>query len=76
LVLVNHRGFWDPLLELVDRQIRDGLVHPGYRELLTVVPDAAPALAVLDAAARAPAALVAVDLAKLEGGPAEEGEHG
>lgn len=76
LVLVNHRGFWDPLLALVERQIADGLVYPSYRELLTVVPDAATALAVLDAATCAPGAPLTVDLAKLEGGPAEEGERG
>src|SRR5690349_5544110 len=50
LILVNVDGFWDPLLALVERQIAAGLVRPAYRELMTVVPDAAGALAALDAA--------------------------
>jgi hypothetical protein len=77
LLVVNHRGFWDPLLALVDRQVRDGLVHESYRGLLTVVPDVAATLAALDEHARAPATDPTVDLAKLEGGPpAAEREHG
>ncbi|MEW6269557.1 MAG: TIGR00730 family Rossman fold protein [Thermodesulfobacteriota bacterium] len=37
LVLVNVEGFWDPLLELIERQIASGLVKERYRALLTVV---------------------------------------
>jgi uncharacterized protein (TIGR00730 family) len=66
LVLVNFDGFWDPLLDLVERQITDGLVKPAYRELLTVVADAPSALAALDRAAAAPARAVRLDLDKLE----------
>lgn len=44
LVVVNPDGFWDPLLALIDRQIADGLVKQKYRDLLTVVPDAAGAV--------------------------------
>src|SRR6185369_15681234 len=55
LVLVNVDGFWDALLTLVDRQIAEGLVRPAYRDLLTVVDDAAGALAALDESARGPA---------------------
>lgn len=40
LVLVNHAGFWDPLLALIDVQVATGLVKEKYRELLTVVRDA------------------------------------
>jgi uncharacterized protein (TIGR00730 family) len=69
LVLVNHRGFWDPLLALIERQIQDGLVHAGYRDLIVAVPDVAATLAVLDEYVRAPATAVEVDLVKLEGGP-------
>jgi uncharacterized protein (TIGR00730 family) len=77
LLLVNHRGFWDPLLALVDRQVRDGLVHESYRDLLTVVPDVAATLTALDEHARAPALSPTVDLAKLEGGASPtEREHG
>ncbi|HZR80482.1 MAG TPA: TIGR00730 family Rossman fold protein [Candidatus Binatia bacterium] len=53
LVLVNHEGFWDPLLAQIDRQVADGLVKEAYRALLTVVPDAEAALAAI---ARSPAA--------------------
>ena len=67
LILVNVDGFWDPLLALVERQIAAGLVRPAYRELLTVVPDAAGALAALEATAADPAAEVALDLGKLDG---------
>jgi uncharacterized protein (TIGR00730 family) len=65
LVLVNFEGFWDPLLALVEHQIAQRLVKPAYRELLTVVPDAAGALAALDAAAGRSPAAVTPDLGKL-----------
>jgi uncharacterized protein (TIGR00730 family) len=67
LILVNVDGFWDPLLALVDRQIAAGLVRPAYRQLMTVVPDAAGALAALEAAAASTAPTVALDLGKLDG---------
>jgi uncharacterized protein (TIGR00730 family) len=67
LVLVNIGGFWNPLLALIDRQIAAGLVRPAYRELVTVVPDAAGTLAVLDAAAARPPTEVTLDLGKLDG---------
>jgi len=54
LVVVNYEGFWDPLVWLVERQIATGLVRAEHRSLLTLVPDAAGALAALDAAAVAP----------------------
>lgn len=66
LVLVNVDGFWNPLLELIERQIDAHLVRPAYRALVTVVPDAAGALAALDAAAARPAPPPAPDLAKLD----------
>jgi uncharacterized protein (TIGR00730 family) len=49
LVLVNHEGFWDPLLALVDHQIAAGLVREEHRALLTIVPDALAALAAIEA---------------------------
>jgi hypothetical protein len=67
LILVNVDGFWDPLLALVERQIGAGLVRPAYRELMTIVPDAAGALAALDAAATGTATPVLPDLGKLDG---------
>ena len=66
LVVVNHQGFWDPLLALVERQIADGLVDPAYRSLLTVVPDADAALTALSAAAARPATAAALDLGKID----------
>jgi uncharacterized protein (TIGR00730 family) len=66
LVLVNFEGFWDPLLALVERQITHGLVQPAYRELLTVVADAAGALAALSAAAARPPSATTLALGKLD----------
>ena len=66
LLLINFEGFWDPLLALVERQIAYGLVKPAYRQLLTVVPDAASALAALDAAAARTATAATLDLDKLD----------
>jgi len=66
LVLVNFEGFWDPLLALVERQIAHGLVQPAYRELLTVVADAAGALAALSAAAAHPPSATTLDLDQLD----------
>ena len=36
LVLVNHRGFWDPLLALVERMVEDALVKEKNRALMTL----------------------------------------
>lgn len=54
LVLVNHRGFWDPLLDLVDRMVAASLVKEKNRALMTVVPDAAGAVAAIARFAREP----------------------
>jgi len=68
LVLVNHEGFWEPLLALVAGQIRAGLVKEKYRELLTVVPDAAAAVAAIAGYANGPEpASRAEDLDKIQG---------
>ena len=69
LILVNVGGFWDPLLALIEEQIAAHLVKPAYRALVTVVADAAGALAALAEAERQPAPARAVDLGKLD-------EHG
>lgn len=66
LVLLNYEGFWDGLLHQIDRMVANGLVKPAYRDLLTVVPDAAGALAVL-ASAAARSTEATVDLGKLDG---------
>jgi hypothetical protein len=65
LVLLNHAGFWEPLLEQVERQISWGLVRPEYRSLLTVVPDVAGALAAI-AADRSRSTPAVPDLRKIE----------
>lgn len=68
LVIVNHEGFWDPLLALIDRQVASGLVKEKYRALLTVVPDAAGAVAAIVRHALAPeTAPGAADVDKLQG---------
>ena len=67
LVLVNHAGFWDPLLALIDAQIAAGLVKEKYRTLLTVVDDAAGAVDAIARHARAPEPAREADLDKLGG---------
>lgn len=49
LLLVDHRGFWRPLLGQIDRMVELDLVRPEYRDMLTVVPDARAVLDRLDA---------------------------
>ena len=39
IVLLNHEGYWDPLLVLVDRLVANHYVSPEHRELLQVAPD-------------------------------------
>ena len=54
LVIVNHHGFWDPLLALVERMVEDALVKEKNRALMTVVPDAAGAIEAILRFAREP----------------------
>jgi uncharacterized protein (TIGR00730 family) len=54
LVIVNHRGFWDPLLALVDGMVAASLVKEKNRALMTVVPDAAAAVEAIRSFASAP----------------------
>ncbi|HKY95625.1 MAG TPA: TIGR00730 family Rossman fold protein [Kiloniellales bacterium] len=39
IVLLNHEGYWDPLLELIDRLVANRYVRPEHRALLRVAPD-------------------------------------
>lgn len=39
IVLLNHQGYWDPLLELLDRLVANRYVRPEHRALLRVAPD-------------------------------------
>lgn len=54
LVLVNHRGFWDPLLLLLDRQVEEGLLSARNRELPQVVADVAAAVEAVGCAFASP----------------------
>jgi hypothetical protein len=51
IVLLNHEGYWDPLIELIDRLVANRYVSPQHRALLRVAPDLAALLPLL---ARAP----------------------
>lgn len=68
LVLLNHRGFWDPLLEQIERQIEHALVKPEYRALLDVALDVPAALRAIERAAIAPPGLVFADKLDDRGG--------
>lgn len=56
LVLVDHRGFWGPLLAQIDQMVERELVKSEYRDMLTVVPNARSALDALDVHAATPSA--------------------
>lgn len=52
IILVNQRGYWAPLLELIAHQVAEGYVRPRHARLFIVVDDIE---GVFDAASRAPA---------------------
>ncbi len=66
LILVDHGGFWAPLLQQVDRMVDVGLVAPEYRELLSVVPDVRGALDLLDVHAATSSEELRADTRKIE----------
>jgi uncharacterized protein (TIGR00730 family) len=37
IVLINHEGYWDPFLKLVDHVIDNGFARPAARQLFSVV---------------------------------------
>lgn len=37
IIIVNHAGFWDPLIALIDHVIEQGFAAPECRDLFTVV---------------------------------------
>ena len=47
IVLLNHEGYWDPLIELIDRLVANRYVRPEHRALLRVAPDLAALLPLL-----------------------------
>lgn len=59
IVVVNNRGYWQPLLGLVDHLVAEGFAGPAVRELFTVVEgveEVLPALMGSEAAAALPKA--------------------
>ncbi|TNF59260.1 MAG: TIGR00730 family Rossman fold protein [Rhodobacteraceae bacterium] len=50
ILLVNVAGYWDPLIGLIDHVIAQGFADASLRGLITVVPDAAAAIASLGTA--------------------------
>ena len=37
IILLNHDGYWDPFLDLVDHVIDNGFARPAARQLFSVV---------------------------------------
>lgn len=54
--LLNSGGYFDPLIEFLDRTVAEGFVGAGHRDLLQVAPDAGGLLSRLAAAPAPPAA--------------------
>lgn len=48
VILANLKGYWDPLLVLIDHQIAHGFASASFRDFLTVRDSAASALDALD----------------------------
>ncbi|MBU6412718.1 MAG: TIGR00730 family Rossman fold protein [Planctomycetes bacterium] len=47
IILINHRGYFDPTVAMLDRCLDTGFLAPQYRALWTVVPDIESAMRVL-----------------------------
>ncbi|MGE3175617.1 MAG: TIGR00730 family Rossman fold protein [Planctomycetota bacterium] len=57
VVFLNARGYWDPLLAMLERGFEDGFIQPHYRGMWSVAADPAQAVAqIADAAPWRPAA--------------------
>jgi hypothetical protein len=48
IVLLDHAGYWSPLVQLIDAMVIAGFVDRRHRALITVVPDLDAAAAALD----------------------------
>ncbi len=48
VVIVNHAGFYDPLLELFDHFVEHGFAGDRYRDMYAVVEDVSGAVALLE----------------------------
>lgn len=68
LVVVNHQGFWDPLLAQLDRMVAADLVASRYRAQITVVEDVRGAFEAIEAHVQKPASETSPDLDKLLAG--------
>lgn len=66
LILVNHDGFWNPLLQLLDRMVELDLMKQEYRDMIDVVDGVRGALDILDAFAAAPSAELGPALSKID----------
>jgi uncharacterized protein (TIGR00730 family) len=51
IIIVNHRGFYDPLGELFEHFIDAGFAGPAYRKMFTIVGEVEDAVAELEAGA-------------------------
>ena len=59
VVVVNHRGFFDPLLRLLDHLVGEGFLRPEERAVVQVAENASDALDLLGAPRPVPAAATA-----------------
>jgi len=58
IIIFNQDGYWDPLLALIDRTLKDGFAQPSDRVLFKVVTNIEDMFEVLDAEAHPPMATV------------------
>lgn len=47
ILVLNTKGYWDPLLALLERIVTEGFAEPTILDFVTVVPDAAAMVAAL-----------------------------
>ena len=45
VVILNAHGYWDPILEMIERSLEQGFVQEHFRELFAVADDPAAAVA-------------------------------
>lgn len=54
VVLLNHQGYWDPLLAMLERQVAENMVRPEHAALLSVAEDIEGCFSLLEAAPPTP----------------------
>jgi len=52
VVILNSEGYYDPLLQMIDRGFEQGFIHPRFRDLFQAAATPAEVLALLDQEAR------------------------